>query len=79
MLLPEATSEAEALATIDRLNRDPGLSGVLMLRPLPAHISEVEVFRALTAVSLSSRAHSTQQDWAPAPASQDHLTDRHYG
>lgn len=47
VLLPAVTTEYEALATIDRLNRDPGISGVLVLRPLPAHICEVEVFRAL--------------------------------
>jgi methylenetetrahydrofolate dehydrogenase (NADP+)/methenyltetrahydrofolate cyclohydrolase len=48
VLLPEATTQDEVLTTIDRLNRDPGVSGILVLRPLPAHVSEVEVFRALT-------------------------------
>ncbi|WP_326568879.1 tetrahydrofolate dehydrogenase/cyclohydrolase catalytic domain-containing protein [Amycolatopsis rhabdoformis] len=47
VLLPGTTTQDELLATIDRLNRDPAVSGVLVLRPLPPQISEVDVFRAL--------------------------------
>ncbi|MCI2422132.1 bifunctional methylenetetrahydrofolate dehydrogenase/methenyltetrahydrofolate cyclohydrolase [Saccharopolyspora sp. K220] len=47
VLLPSTTPKGELLARIEQLNRDPAVSGVLLLRPLPPQISEVEVFRAL--------------------------------
>jgi methylenetetrahydrofolate dehydrogenase (NADP+)/methenyltetrahydrofolate cyclohydrolase len=40
-------TQDEVLETIRRLNEDPAVSGILVLRPLPSHISEIEVFRAL--------------------------------
>ena len=45
--LPEDAELAEVLATIGKLNADPRVSGILILRPLPAHIPEVEVYRTL--------------------------------
>jgi methylenetetrahydrofolate dehydrogenase (NADP+)/methenyltetrahydrofolate cyclohydrolase len=39
--------QADVLASIGKLNADPRISGILVLRPLPAHIREVEVFRLL--------------------------------
>jgi methylenetetrahydrofolate dehydrogenase (NADP+)/methenyltetrahydrofolate cyclohydrolase len=45
--LPGTATQDEVLATVDQLNRDPAVSGILILRPLPAHIAEAEVFRAL--------------------------------
>jgi methylenetetrahydrofolate dehydrogenase (NADP+) / methenyltetrahydrofolate cyclohydrolase len=45
--LPATASEAELLALISHLNTDPAVSGILVLRPLPRHIREPEVFRAL--------------------------------
>lgn len=36
--LPEATTEAELLATIAALNADPAVDGILVQLPLPAHI-----------------------------------------
>lgn len=39
--------EAEAVATVGKLNADPRVSGILILRPLPAQVSEVVVFRTL--------------------------------
>ncbi len=36
--LPEATAEAELLTTIDRLNADPGVTGIILQLPLPQHI-----------------------------------------
>jgi methylenetetrahydrofolate dehydrogenase (NADP+)/methenyltetrahydrofolate cyclohydrolase len=47
VLLPADTSQHEALATIERLNTDPAITGVLVLRPLPPQVCEVEVFAAL--------------------------------
>ena len=46
--LPASTSQAEMLAVVRSLNSDPAISGVLILRPLPRHIREVEVFRCLS-------------------------------
>lgn len=37
--LPEQTTEAELLATVDRLNADPRINGFLVQLPLPAHIN----------------------------------------
>ncbi len=37
--LPATTSEAELLALIDALNADPGIDGILVQAPLPAHIN----------------------------------------
>lgn len=38
--LPESTTEDELLATIDRLNADDGINGILVQLPLPKHINE---------------------------------------
>jgi methylenetetrahydrofolate dehydrogenase (NADP+) / methenyltetrahydrofolate cyclohydrolase len=38
--LPAGTSQAELLATIDRLNADPSVHGILVQMPLPRHIEE---------------------------------------
>jgi len=39
--------EADALAVVGKLNADPRVSGILVLRPLPAQIVEAHVFRML--------------------------------
>lgn len=39
--------EAEAVATVGKLNDDPRISGILVLRPLPEHVSEVALYRTL--------------------------------
>jgi len=36
--LPESTSQPELLAVIERLNADPGVTGVILQLPLPPHI-----------------------------------------
>jgi methylenetetrahydrofolate dehydrogenase (NADP+)/methenyltetrahydrofolate cyclohydrolase len=41
--LPAATSEAELLATVDRLNADPRIHGFLVQLPLPKHINSERV------------------------------------
>ncbi len=38
--LPEATAEAEMLSTIERLNDDPAVHGILVQLPLPPQLSE---------------------------------------
>ncbi len=45
--LSAATSEAELLAEIDRLNRDASIHGILVQLPLPAPIREAAVIEAL--------------------------------
>lgn len=40
---PEATTEAELLAEIQRLNNDPGVHGILVQLPLPKHLAEERV------------------------------------
>ncbi len=45
--LPEATSEADLLAHIARLNADPRIHGILVQLPLPKHISTDAVLNAI--------------------------------
>ena len=45
--LPVDVSQGEVLAEVGRLNADPAVSGILVLRPVPAHLSEEEIFTAL--------------------------------
>ena len=41
--LPSAVDQAELLSTIDRLNVDPSVHGILVQMPLPRHLDEREV------------------------------------
>ncbi len=41
--LPATTSQADLLALIDAMNRDPAVSGILVQLPLPKHIDEALV------------------------------------
>jgi methylenetetrahydrofolate dehydrogenase (NADP+)/methenyltetrahydrofolate cyclohydrolase len=45
--LPETTTEAELLATVDRLNRDPQIHGFLVQLPLPRHINSERVLNRI--------------------------------
>ena len=45
--LPETTREDELLALVDRLNKDPGVNGILVQLPLPAHMSSLKVIDAI--------------------------------
>jgi methylenetetrahydrofolate dehydrogenase (NADP+)/methenyltetrahydrofolate cyclohydrolase len=45
--LPAATSEADLLALIGRLNADPAVHGILVQLPLPAHIASSRVVAAI--------------------------------
>ncbi|PTE20727.1 bifunctional methylenetetrahydrofolate dehydrogenase/methenyltetrahydrofolate cyclohydrolase FolD [Cereibacter changlensis] len=45
--LPAETSEADLLALIDRLNRDPEVHGILVQLPLPPHMNSDLVINAL--------------------------------
>jgi methylenetetrahydrofolate dehydrogenase (NADP+)/methenyltetrahydrofolate cyclohydrolase len=46
VLAPDV-EEAEALAVVGKLNADPRVSGILILRPLPPQVSEPDVYRML--------------------------------
>ena len=45
--LPESTSQAELLALIDRLNKDPAVHGILVQLPLPKSIDSSRVLEAI--------------------------------
>ena len=47
LLLPQDVSQQKLLDSIDDLNKDPQVDGVLIFRPLPAHIDDEAVCRAL--------------------------------
>lgn len=46
--LPEETTEEELLALIGKLNADASVNGILVQLPLPAHIDEDKVIRAIS-------------------------------
>ena len=45
--LPAETTQEELLARIERLNADPAVDGILVQLPLPGHIDEGTVLRAI--------------------------------
>ena len=45
--LPEATTEVELLAKIEKLNNNANVDGILVQLPLPAHIDEQTVIRTI--------------------------------
>jgi methylenetetrahydrofolate dehydrogenase (NADP+)/methenyltetrahydrofolate cyclohydrolase len=47
VVLDEKTQQAELLALIDKLNRDPKVHGILVQAPLPKHLKEEEIFSAI--------------------------------
>lgn len=44
---PATLSEAELLARVESLNRDPAIHGILMQLPLPAHVDAQKVIEAI--------------------------------
>ena len=46
--LPAATGEAELLALVETLNRDPAIHGILVQFPLPGHLDQTKVVEAIT-------------------------------
>jgi methylenetetrahydrofolate dehydrogenase (NADP+)/methenyltetrahydrofolate cyclohydrolase len=45
--LPADTAEADVLALVDALNKDPDIHGILVQLPLPGHIDESKVLRLI--------------------------------
>ena len=46
--LPAETSDAEVLATVDRLNADPEIHGMLVQLPLPKHVNSEKVIHRIS-------------------------------
>ncbi len=46
--LPASTTEEELLELVDKLNRDDSINGILVQLPLPSHIDEDKVIRAIS-------------------------------
>jgi methylenetetrahydrofolate dehydrogenase (NADP+)/methenyltetrahydrofolate cyclohydrolase len=45
--LPAAAATEDVLAVLGKLNADPRITGILLLRPLPAHIPEARIYATL--------------------------------
>lgn len=45
--LPEETTEEELLSIIDKLNNDPEINGILCQLPVPKHINEDNIIKAI--------------------------------
>ncbi|MGY8653189.1 MAG: bifunctional 5,10-methylenetetrahydrofolate dehydrogenase/5,10-methenyltetrahydrofolate cyclohydrolase [Verrucomicrobiia bacterium] len=48
IVLPEATTEAELLTLLAKLNDDASAHGILVQAPLPSHISEARIFASVS-------------------------------
>ncbi len=84
--LAEDVPEAEVVATVGKLDADPRIAGILVLRPLPDHVSEVAVYRALDPLKDIEAVHPVNAGllalgrprYVPStPASVFHLLDRY--
>lgn len=85
--LPADVDQHDAVADIGKLDADPRISGILVLRPLPAHISELALYRALTPLKDIEAVHPINAGllalgmprFVPStPASVFQLLDRYY-
>lgn len=84
--LPADTEEAEAVAMVGKLDADPRISGILVLRPLPPQVSEVALYNALDPLKDIEAVHPVNAGllalgrprYVPStPASVFHLLDRY--
>jgi methylenetetrahydrofolate dehydrogenase (NADP+) / methenyltetrahydrofolate cyclohydrolase len=82
--LPGEAEEADVLALIGKLNADPRVSGILILRPLPPQVSEADLYRMLDPLKDIEAMHPVnagllalgQPRYVPStPASVFHLLD----
>lgn len=78
--------EADALALVGKLNADPRVSGILVLRPLPPQVPEADVYRMLDPYKDVEAVHPEnagllalgQPRFTPStPASVFHMLDRY--
>lgn len=84
--LPGDVEEAQAVATVGKLDADPRISGILVLRPLPRHVAEVALYRALDPLKDVESVHPVNAGllalgrprYIPStPASCFHILDRY--
>lgn len=84
--LPYDAEEADAVATVGKLDADPRISGILVLRPLPPQVSEVALYRALDPLKDIEAVHPVnagllalgRSRYVPStPASVFHMLDRY--
>ncbi|MQA16741.1 MAG: bifunctional 5,10-methylene-tetrahydrofolate dehydrogenase/5,10-methylene-tetrahydrofolate cyclohydrolase [Pseudonocardiaceae bacterium] len=84
--LPADTNQADTVAAVGKLNADPRISGILILRPLPDHISETVLYRALDPLKDIEAVHPVNAGllaldrprYIPStPASVFHMLDRY--
>jgi methylenetetrahydrofolate dehydrogenase (NADP+)/methenyltetrahydrofolate cyclohydrolase len=84
--LPPDVEEADMLALVGKLNADPRVTGILILRPIPRHVSEAQVYRTLHPLKDIEALHPEnagllalgQPRFTPStPASAFYLLDRY--
>lgn len=84
--LPADVTEADAMSVVGKLDADPRVSGILILRPLPPQVSEAALYRALDPLKDIEAVHPVNAGllalgrprFVPStPASAFHLLDRH--
>ncbi len=84
--LPPDAEEAEVIATVGKLKEDPRVSGTLVLKPLPDHVSEAAVYRALDPLKDIEAVHPINAGllalgrprYVPStPAAAFHMLDRY--
>jgi methylenetetrahydrofolate dehydrogenase (NADP+)/methenyltetrahydrofolate cyclohydrolase len=84
--LPADVEEADVLAIVGKLNADPRVSGILVLRPLPPQVDEGHVYRTLDPLKDIEAVHPDnagllalgQPRFVPStPASVFWMLDRH--
>lgn len=84
--LPADVPEADAVAAVGKLDADPRVSGILVLRPLPPQVSEVALYRALDPLKDIEAVHPVNAGllalgrprYVPStPASVYHMLDRY--
>ena len=78
--------QADALAIVGKLNADPRVTGILILRPLPRQVAEEDVYRALDPLKDIEAVHpdnagllalGTPRYVPSTPASVFHMLDRY--
>jgi methylenetetrahydrofolate dehydrogenase (NADP+)/methenyltetrahydrofolate cyclohydrolase len=84
--IPAEIEEADVVATVGKLDADPRISGILVLRPLPPQVSEVAVYRELDPLKDIESVHPANAGllalgrprYVPStPASVFHMLDRY--
>ncbi|MFF4763483.1 bifunctional 5,10-methylenetetrahydrofolate dehydrogenase/5,10-methenyltetrahydrofolate cyclohydrolase [Streptomyces sp. NPDC001292] len=84
--LPRDVAEADAVSVVGKLDADPRVSGILILRPLPPQVSEAALYRALDPLKDIEAVHPVnvglltlgRPRFVPStPAAAFHLLDRY--